>query len=194
SSSTRILESDGMALYASGHLVFVRDGTLFAQAFDDHALQTSGDPIRIGDHVGYWGAGNGYAAVTVSPAGLLAHGPSLGLTTSLRWHERSGSSTRPPTAPAQYRSPRLSLDEKSVVVAITDAATAQPDLWVLGLARGTTSRLTADPLADWFPVWSSDGGRLLCGASRSGQTEVFQRVVGGGQEEPAVEGLVSARI
>ena len=54
SSSTRILESDGMALYASGHLLFVRDGTLFAQAFDDRALQTSGDPVRIGDHVGYY--------------------------------------------------------------------------------------------------------------------------------------------
>ena len=52
SSSTRILESDGMALYASGHLLFVRDGTVFAQAFDDRALQTSGDPVRISDHVG----------------------------------------------------------------------------------------------------------------------------------------------
>src|SRR5439155_1387369 len=82
--------------------LFVRDGTLFAQAFDDRALQTSGDPARIGDHVGYWTAGLGYAAVTVSPAGLLAHGPSVGLTTSLRWHERSGASTgAAPTAPAE---------------------------------------------------------------------------------------------
>ena len=192
SSSTRILESDGMALYASGHLLFVRDGTLFAQAFDDRALQTSGDPVRIGDHVGYWAAAFGYAAVTVSPAGVLAHGPSVGLTTSLRWHERSGASTGPPTAPAQYSSPRLSPDQKSVVVAMTDAATAQPDLWVLGLARGTTSRLTSDPATDWFPVWSADGGRLLFGSNRSGATAIFQKAVGGGQEEPAAEGVVSA--
>jgi len=192
SSSTRILESDGMALYASGHLLFVRDGTLFAQAFDDRALQTSGDPVRIGDHVGYWSAAFGYAAVTVSPAGLLAHGPSVGLTTSLRWHDRSGASTGSPTAPAQYTSPRLSPDQKSVVVAMTDAATAQPDLWVLGLARGTTSRLTSDPAADWFPVWSADGGRLLFGSVRSGNSAIFQKAVGGGQEEPAFEGVFSA--
>ena len=179
-------------MYASGHLVFVRDGTLFAQAFDDRALQTSGDPVRIGDHVGYWTAGFGYAAVTVSPAGVLAHGPSVGLTTSLRWHDRSGASTGPPTAPAQYSSPRLSPDQKSVVVAMTDAATAQPDLWVLGLARGTTSRLTSDPATDWFPVWSADGGRLLFGSNRSGVTAIFQKAVGGGQEEPAAEGVVSA--
>ena len=192
SSSTRILESDGMAVYASGHLLFVRDGTLFAQAFDDRALQTSGDPVRIGDHVGYWTAGLGYAAVTVSPAGVLAHGPSVRLTTSLRWHDRSGASTGPPTAPAQYTTPRLSPDQKSVVVAMTDGATAQPDLWVLGLARGTTSRLTSDPATDWFPAWSADGGRLLFGSNRLGVTIPFQKVVGGGQEEPAAESVFRA--
>jgi Tol biopolymer transport system component len=191
-SSTRILDSDLMAVYASGHLLFVRDGTLFAQAFDDRTLQTSGDPVRIGDHVGYWTAGLGYAAVTVSPSGVLAHGPRLGLTTSLRWHDRSGASTGSPTPPAQYTTPRLSPDQKSVVVAMTDGATAQPDLWVLGLARGTTSRLTSDPSTDWFPVWSADGGGLLFGSNRLGVTVPFQKAVGGGQEEPAAEGVFSA--
>jgi len=191
SSSTRILESDLMAVYASGHLLFVRDGTLFAQAFDDRTLQTNGDPIRIGDHVGYWTAGMGYAAVTVSPSGVLAHGPSVRLTTSLRWHDRSGASTGPATAPAQYTTPRLSPDQTSVVVAMTDGATAQPDLWVLGLARGTTSRLTSDPATDWFPVWSADGSSLLFGSNRMGVTAVFQKTIGGGPEEPAAESVIS---
>jgi len=192
SSPKRILESDGMALYTSGHLVFVRDGILFAQPFDDHALQVSGDPIRIGDHVGYWGAGNGYTAVTVSPAGILAYGPSVGPTTSLRWHDRSGTLTRPGTPPAQYSSPRLSPDQQSVVVAITDAPTAHPDLWVLGLARGTTLRLTSDPFADWFPVWSADGGRLIFGSARFGTTAIFQKAVGGVQEETVLESARAA--
>jgi hypothetical protein len=191
SSSTRIFESDGMAQYADGHLVFVRDGGLFAQAFDDRALQTSGDPVRIGDHVGYR-TGLGYAAVTVSPAGVLAHGPSVGLTTSLRWHDRSGAPTGSQTAPAQYTSPRLAPDQKNVVVAMTDAATAEPDLWVLGLARGTTSRLTSDPGTDWFPVWSADGGRLLFWSNQSGSYALFQKAVGGGPEEPVTEGVVRA--
>jgi len=116
----------------------------------------------------------------------------VGLTTSLRWHERSGAPTGSPTAPAQYSSPRLSPDQKSVVVAMTDAATAQPDLWVLGLARGTTSRLTSDPATDWFPVWSADGGRVLFGSTRLGAISLFQKAVGGGPEEPAAEGVISA--
>jgi Tol biopolymer transport system component len=113
------------------------------------------------------------------------------VTTSLRWHDRSGASAGPTTAPGQYSSPRLSPDQQSVVVAITDPAAAHPDLWVLGLARGTTSRLTSDPATDWFPVWSADGGRLLFGSNRSGTSAIFQKVVGGGQEEPAAEGVVS---
>jgi Tol biopolymer transport system component len=192
SSSTGILESDGMAVYASGHLVFVRDGTLFAQAFDDRALQTGGDPVRIGDHVGYWTAGLGYAAVTASAAGLLAHGPSVRLTTSLRWFHRSGASAGPPTSPAQYTTPRLSPDQANVVVAMTDGATAQPDLWVLGVARGTMSRVTTDPATDWFPAWSADGSRLLFGSNRLGMTMPFQKVLGGGPEEPAAASVFSA--
>jgi len=86
----------------------------------------------------------------------------------------------------------LSPDQKSVVVAMTDAATAQPDLWVLGLARGTISRLTSDPATDWFPAWSADGGRLLFGSNRLGGTAIFEKTVGGGQEEPGAEGVVSA--
>jgi hypothetical protein len=192
SSSTHVLDTDLMALYANGHLVFVRDGTLFAQAFDDRMLRTNGEPVRIGDHVGYWTAGMGYAAVTVSPSGVLAHGPSVRLTTNLRWRDRSGASTTSPSAPAVYSTPRLSPDQKSVVVAMTDAATAQPDLWLLGLARGTTSRLTSDPATDWFPVWSDSGDRLLFGSNRLGVTAVFQKTIGGGPEEPDAEGTVSA--
>jgi Tol biopolymer transport system component len=189
SSSTRILESDVMAVYASGYLLFVRDGTLFAQAFDDRTLQTNGDPVRIGDHVGYWTAGMGYAALTVSPSGVLAHGPNVGVTTSLQWRDRNGASTGPPTAPALYTFPRLSPDQQSVVVAKTDAVTAQPDLWVLGLARGTASRLTSDPATDWFAAWSADGGRVLFGSNRLGVTAIFEKTVGGGPEEPAAEGV-----
>jgi Tol biopolymer transport system component len=192
SSPTRILDSDMMAVYASGHLLFVRDGTLFAQAFDDRTLQTNGDAVRIGDHVGYWTAGMGYAAVTVSPSGVLAHGARVGLTTSLHWRDRNGALTGPPTAPALYTVPRLAPDQKSVAVGMTDAATAQPDIWVLGLARGTSSRLTSDPATDWFPVWSADGGRLLFGSNRMGATAIFQKTIGGGPEEPAAEGVVPA--
>ena len=163
------------AVYASGHLLFVRDGMLFAQAFDDRALRTSGEPIRVADGVGYWAGAFAYTAVTASSAGVAGSRPERGVhdQPSLA-RSRRGDDWRPPAARA-YRSPRLSPDQTSVMVAINDATTAQPDLWLLALARGTISRVTSDPSSDWFPVWSHDGSRVFFGSARMGSTTIFQK-------------------
>ncbi len=178
-------------MYTSGHLLFVRDGILFAQAFDDRALRASGDPIRISDGVGYWASAFAYTAVTASSSGVLAHGPSVVFTTSLRWHDRAGTTREPPIAPHAYSSPRLSNDQTSVMVAITDTATAQPDIWLLALARGTLSRVTSDQSSDWFPVWAPDGSRIFFGSGRMGATTIFQKA-GAAAEEPFATGEVGS--
>ena len=175
SQSTRILDSGARAVYASGHLLFVRDGILFAQAFDERTLQTSGELFRVADGVGYWATAFAYTAVTASGAGVLAHGPSIVFPTSLRWHDRAGATMGTLGAPRAYGSPRLSPDQASLMVAITDATTAQPDLWQLTLARGTMSRVTSDQSSDWFPVWSADGSRVFFGSARTGSTTIFQQ-------------------
>ena len=56
-----------------------------------------------------------------------------------------------------------------------DATTAQPDLWLLALARGTTSRVTSDPSSDWFPVWSHDGSSIFFGSARMARRRRFSR-------------------
>ena len=121
-------------MYSSGFLWFVRGGTLFAQAFDDRAMRTTGGPMRVADGVGYQ-RGLGFAAITVSENGVLAHGTGVTLTTSLRWRDRVGAPGGSPTPPGVYRSPRLSPDQKSVAMALNDAGSAA-DVWVLDLARG----------------------------------------------------------
>ena len=73
-------------------------------------------------------------------------------------------------------------------MAIGDAQSASNDLWVMELARGTSSRVTFDPSNDWFPLWSPDGARLFFGSARAGVTRVFQKTVGGvGQDELVAE-------
>ena len=57
-SSRRILSTSLMAVYAAsadpgmGHLLFLREGTLLAQAFDERSLQPQGDPIPVAERVG----------------------------------------------------------------------------------------------------------------------------------------------
>jgi serine/threonine protein kinase/Tol biopolymer transport system component len=172
---TLVLQGSARSVYASGRLLFVSDGILFAQPFDDGAYRTSGEPERVSDGVGYWASAFAYTAVTASSAGTIAHGPNVIYTTSLHWRDRAGAIMGSPTPPRAYSSPRLSPDQASALVSITDVATAQPDLWLLALARGTTTRVTSDPTSDWFPVWSPDGSSLFFGSGRTGRTTIFQK-------------------
>jgi serine/threonine protein kinase/Tol biopolymer transport system component len=172
---TRVLQSETRAVYGSGHLFVVRDGILFAQPFDQRTLQTSGEQVRVADGVGYWATAFAYTAVTSSASGVLAYGPSVVFTTSLRWHDRSGLTGGPLVTPRPYVTPRLSPDETSVIVAVTNDVTAQPDLWSISLARGTASRVTSDQSSDWFPVWSPDGNTVFFGSARTGSTAIFQK-------------------
>jgi len=182
--TTRVLPSGSMALYGSGRLLFVQNGTLFAQAFDDRTLHTTGEPVRIGDHVGYFSEALGYFAATVSSNGVLVYGPgNIGLLTELRWVDRTGAASgRPAAPPAFYSSPRLSPDQTSVAIALSDATTPERDIWRMNVERGTTTRETFDPAAEWFPAWGSDNRTLFFGSTRLGLTSVFRKV-GAGQDE-----------
>ena len=70
----RLLDTDSGAIYAaSGHLLFVRQGTLYAQAFDPGSLAITGHPVSVAERV----ANNpGRPAVSVSRAGSIAYRPS----------------------------------------------------------------------------------------------------------------------
>ena len=60
---TKILVVGSKAVYAnSGHLLFQRHGTLFAQPFDADTASLTGDPVRLADEVSY-DALNGEARV-----------------------------------------------------------------------------------------------------------------------------------
>ena len=153
--STRIMASDLRAAYAHGHLLFVRDGLLFAQPFDDKTLRLSGEPVRLAEGVGYYTGSFGYAAFDVSESGALAYGPALSTATVLRWVGRDGKlvSSGPSGA---FTSPRLAPDQKKVAMSVRDEQSAS-DIWVLDVARGIPSRMTFDPSTDWFPVWTRMG-------------------------------------
>jgi Tol biopolymer transport system component len=174
--ATRVIASNVRAVHASGHLLYVRDGMLFAQPFDDAAFRVFGEPARVADGVGYYTASYGYSAVTASADGILAVGPNVALTTSLQWRDRGGTMTGSVSTPRVYMTPRLSPDQKSVAVTLIGGPTELPDVWVLELSRGTGTRTITDPSSDWYPVWSPDGGRLFFGSNRTGATAIFEKI------------------
>jgi len=63
---------------------------------------------------------------------------------------------------------RVAPDERSAALALTDPASGTPDLWLIDLARGSRRRLTLEPAAETFPLWSPDGKRMAYSNDRGG--------------------------
>ena len=77
----------------------------------------------------------------------------------LAWFDRSGRRVADLGPPSDYRNPELSDDGK--FVAFERGPTATTDIWIMDMGRAVTTRLTSDPAADRFPIWSSDGKTIL---------------------------------
>jgi len=189
---TLVMSSNGIALPIPGHLLFVRDGILFAQPIDDATVTTRGEPIRIADGVGFALGTSGYSPMSAVGT-TLAFGPTVRLTTGLQWFDRSGAANGGIIASGDYRSPRLSPDNRRVALTILEDGTTGPDVWTLDLQRGAFTRVSRDPATDWFPAWSADGQYLYFGSARSRATTIFGKAPGATQPEAALAPTDTAR-
>lgn len=165
---TRLLAADSKALYApSGHLLFVRLNTLFAQRFDAQRLELAGDAIPVAEPVG---PGSGTtaagAAFSVSDDGALVYRTGLLGANSgqLTWFDRAGKSIGSVGAIADYRGVEIAPDGRRIAEHPHDLAIGG-DTWLFDLARGTSSRFTFGGHSS-AAIWSPDGSRLVFGSNR----------------------------
>jgi hypothetical protein len=177
----RILAADAPAIYGSGHLLFVRDGSLFAQTFDPATQELSGPVTRVSDGIAFGLIG---PPVSASAAGPIAY--RTGTAQSLRqlaWFDRSGKQVG--TAGEEGRlvsNPSLSPDGRYLVVQRT--VEQNIDLWSLDLDRNTFTRLTFETGIDSMPLWSPDGRRIIFNSPRPGDGRlVIKRMDGTGPDE-----------
>jgi serine/threonine protein kinase len=190
----RILASALSATYVtsnassqSGHLLFLRENTLMAQAFDPERLRLSGEMVPLAEPVGTELFGF-LPAFSVSDSGVLAYSSgAAGANRELVWLDRTGKQMGSASPPGDYGNFRLSPDEKKIAMDRSVAQSAQ-DIWVLDLLRGVTSRLTFDPAMDNLPIWSPDGLRVLFPSNRTGSFDLYIKAASGaGQEEPLIK-------
>jgi eukaryotic-like serine/threonine-protein kinase len=167
------------------YLLYVRDDTLMAQAFDTAALKISGDPFVVASQIGMNGPVPG---VSVSDTGVLAYtldatgGRSI---VQLAWFDRSGKRLADAGQPASYREFSLSPDESQVAVALTEKDATDIYLMDVKSAASRPMRFTFDPAQERSPVWSPDGTRVAF--ARLGKGIVEKQVGGTATERLLVE-------
>jgi serine/threonine protein kinase len=176
----------------SGHLLFLREGTLMAQSFDAQDLKLTGEPVPAAEQVA---SINGVAGqFTASTNGVLAYHSGVGVTDiQLTWFDRAGKALTTVGDTAFLQRPTISPDGRTVAIDRRDSS-GFFDVWLYDLARGNTTRLTFGSHDSGFPVWSPDGTRLAYYAALGGHDQVVQKAASGvGQEEVLDPGVPGRR-
>ena len=160
---TRLLTADSAAVYSNGHLLFVRQGTLFAQPFDPFRLTLPGEAVQVAESISS-NSGIGFATFTASSTGVLTYatGTNAAASNQVTWFDRSGKSLGTVGSIADYRGIELSPDERRLAEHPHELPGG--DLWVRDLVRDTTMRLTFAG-HNTGPVWSPDGTQIAFGAN-----------------------------
>jgi Tol biopolymer transport system component len=182
SAATRLFDADAPAVYTAGQLIFVRNGTLYAQPFDAAQLTLRGSPSALADGV----MGNtGYYVIVSAGAGTVAFRAGAGrrqrqfvrVDRSGREIERLGEPDD-----AQPVGPTPSPDGGRVAVFRRGATDS--DVWLFDTRRGVLSRFTTAAGEDIFPAWSRDGTRIAFTSTRSLQgVGIYARATAGGDSD-----------
>jgi eukaryotic-like serine/threonine-protein kinase len=154
----------GTAYENGGTIVYVRDGAIVAQHFDERRLVLSGEPIAMPDHVAV-NVTNNTALFSVSLAGNLVYypAPSEG-PWALSWYDRDGRrGDTLDTGPIQGIA--LSPDGTQVAEGIYNSNGLNRDLWSYDVSRHIKTRLTSSLEDEGNPVWQPDGQFVLFGSA-----------------------------
>ena len=158
---SRVLVNGSAGRYVpSGHLVYVRRGTMFAVPFDIKQLSITGRETPVIEGIFYNNAG-GFAEYTFSNSGLLLYMAETRPTnlSTLDWLDHNGTSQTVSAQPQIYGNIRLSPNGQRAAVNIMAGAGAIRDIWIIDLMRGTLNRLTSEGVND-NPIWTMDGRRV----------------------------------
>lgn len=174
-----------MSYAPPGFLLYGRQETLIAQAFDARKLRVTGDPFPVAEHVRRFSSQSLFPVshFSVSQNGVLPYRDASTSNTQLAWYSRDGNRLRTVGEPADYSNPMISPDQKRLAVSIRDPQTKTRDVWVIDLQHGTRSRLTFDPGDDLNPTWSPDGERIAFSSNRNGNRDIYVKSANGAGEE-----------
>ena len=172
---------------ASGHLLSVRNATMFAQPFDLAHLKTTGSEAPVIEGISTLGPSTGTADYTVSANGVLVYASSTNPNTSggtiLTWHDRKGADI--PLVgqiPRDWGTGSLSPDGRLVANGIHDSSGS--DIWLVDLSRGNPTRLTFGGVND-NPIWTPDGRAVVYAGTANNKPGIY-RVPADGSGTPSL--------
>jgi serine/threonine-protein kinase len=150
----------------SGHLVYLRGGTLYGMAFDIDRLEPAGPPVTLLEGIAASNYGGGQFDFSRNGTLVyLAGNPFIEAKRKLVWIDAAGKTQPFFAAPDLFSSPALSPDGKRLAILIGDVGGS--DLWVYDLEREIPTKLPTAGQVLLGAVWAPDGKHLVYGTPRS---------------------------
>ena len=185
-SLARVVASASRPIFAAagvstGHLLFLREQTLFAQPFDPDALRLIGEAFVIAEKVGL-DPGIGLGWVSATPEGTVAYRAAAGTSGAPIWVNRAGLEVV--TIGAEIRDPqypRLSPDGKRLVLV------AAGDLWEYDLQGRPPVKLTAEGSVA-SPLWTPDGKSLVYESGNAPSLRIIAAAAGATSQPASPDG------
>ena len=161
-----LLPGSSPQLVSTGHLLFVRGGSLWAVPFDSDTLQIRGTPVRVVEDVRTDGIGLGFFSAASDGTLVYLSGAEMDRPARLVFRSRDGRGNAPvvPEALDYPRYPRMSPDGHRL--ALTLGPSNQGDIWVYDTSGARQPlKLTFDG-HDTFPIWTPDGATIVFASSQ----------------------------
>ena len=178
--SKLVVSAASNAAYASGYLLYVRQGALVAQRFDLGTLAVVGEATVVAPDV-LMDERFSRGVFTASDGGILAYQTGKSTTASvLRWFDRAGKVLGDVGEPAEYfngGAVEISPDGARAAASIVDLRTGVADIWMIDLASGTRSRFTAGTKDKFESTWAPDGKSLAYAADHPGGSSGYDIVI-----------------
>ena len=179
-----LVKTRANAIYASGHILYLRQNELMAQPFDLKSLEVTGDAFPLGDEV-YEDKRSVRAAFTMSENGMLAYAPisSGDSGPSFVLVDRIGKRGVEVACGGDCRRPSISQDGNSIAY---DLDTPAYEIWTYDRGRDIKTRVTlssAPTHSNTTAVWSPDGRWLAYSCFLNGKYGVCRKHSDGSGEE-----------
>ena len=175
-----LIENGADARYVpTGHLIFVRRGTLMAAPFSLDRLETTGPAVTVNaglmqafnDTMVNINSGAGQYSVSNSGTLVFASGGIFPeLVSDLYWVDRSGRAEKwTAFGPRPVMGIRLSPDGRQLAFSTVGL---NRGLWIYDIQGNTVTRLTSDG-QPWTPIWTPDGKRVVFSWAKTGPSEIW---------------------
>jgi serine/threonine protein kinase/Tol biopolymer transport system component len=178
-----LLEDAADARYIpTGHLAFLRRGTLMVVRFDLDKLEIIGQPVPavagIEQALSTTNSSRDAAAGQFAISGSLVYAPG-GIypdqENTLVLLDHTGKAEPIASFKAPFFAPRFSPDGRRVAYA---SMGMEGHIWILDLNRGTSSKLTSEGLSEQS-VWTPDGRRVTFDLVNTGVPNIYWQPVDG---------------